>query len=107
MPHFATKDLSALNTEAAGHTLSNASYAASNATKKGGFLTAAPGGKKQITARGEGLVDGVPRSRRCRCRPGLDAGQTSTAQFEEDDSEEEDIVETAARSDYVCNADER
>jgi len=60
MPHFSTKDLSDLNTEAAGPRLSNTSYAASNATKKGGFLAAAPGGKKQITARGEALVEALP-----------------------------------------------
>ncbi|MDQ2969473.1 MAG: hypothetical protein M3R37_14320 [Actinomycetota bacterium] len=58
--HFSTKDLSDLNTEAAAPRLSNASYAASNATKKGGFLAPAPGGKKQITARGEALVDALP-----------------------------------------------
>lgn len=60
MPHFDTKDLSELNTEAAGARFSNASYTASNATKKNGFLTAAPGGKKQITPRGEALVNALP-----------------------------------------------
>lgn len=59
-PHFDTKDLSELNTEAAGARFSNASYTASNATKKNGFLTAAPGGKKQITPRGEALVNALP-----------------------------------------------
>jgi hypothetical protein len=58
--HFATKDLSELNTEAAGPRFSNAAYTASNATKKNGFLAAAPGGKKQITARGEALVEALP-----------------------------------------------
>jgi hypothetical protein len=59
-PHFDTKELSELNTEAAGARFSNASYTASNATKKSGFLTAAPGGKKQITPRGEALVNALP-----------------------------------------------
>lgn len=59
-PHFATKELNELNTEAAGPRFSNASYAASNATKKSGLLAAAPGGKKQITARGEALVEALP-----------------------------------------------
>lgn len=59
-PHFSTKELSELNTEAAGPRFSNASYAASNATKKSGLLAAAPGGKKQITARGEALVEALP-----------------------------------------------
>ncbi|HVH50795.1 MAG TPA: hypothetical protein VM690_01510 [Gaiellaceae bacterium] len=58
--HFATKELNELNTEAAGPRFSNASYAASNATKKSGLLAAAPGGKKQITARGEALVEALP-----------------------------------------------
>jgi hypothetical protein len=52
--------LSELNLEAAGPRLSNASYAASNATKKMGYLAAAPGGAKQITARGEALVQNLP-----------------------------------------------
>jgi hypothetical protein len=60
MPHFATKDLNELNTEAAGPRFSNPSYAASNATKKSGLLAPAPGGMKQITARGEALVDALP-----------------------------------------------
>jgi hypothetical protein len=59
-PHFATKELNELNTEAAGPRFSNASYTASNATKKSGLLAAAPGGKKQITARGEALVQALP-----------------------------------------------
>jgi hypothetical protein len=60
IPHFATKDLNELNTEAAAPRFSNASYAASNATKKNALLAAAPGGTKQITARGEALVEALP-----------------------------------------------
>lgn len=59
-PHFATKELNELNIEAAGPRFSNASYAASNATKKSRLLAAAPGGMKQITARGEALVEALP-----------------------------------------------
>jgi len=59
-PHFKTKELSELNVEAAGPRLSNASYAASNAQKKMGYLASGPGGTKQITARGEALVENLP-----------------------------------------------
>jgi hypothetical protein len=59
-PHFKTKELSELNIEAAGPRLSNASYAASNAQKKMGYLASGPGGTKQITARGEALVENLP-----------------------------------------------
>lgn len=58
--HFKTAELSTLNTEAAGARLSNASYAASNAQKKKGYLVAATGGAKQITARGEAFVEALP-----------------------------------------------
>lgn len=58
--HFKTAELSTLNTEAAGPRLSNASYAASNAQKKRGYLVAATGGAKQITARGEAFVEALP-----------------------------------------------
>ena len=59
-PHFKTKELSELNVESAGPRLSNAAYAASNATKKMGYLAAGPGRTKQITPRGEALVDNLP-----------------------------------------------
>jgi hypothetical protein len=58
--HFKTRELSDLNLEAAGPRLSNASYAASNATKKMGYLAAGPAGTKQITKRGEALVENLP-----------------------------------------------
>jgi hypothetical protein len=58
--HFETKDLSDLNTEAAGPRFSNAAYTASNAMKKNGYLTSAPNGKRQITPRGEALVNALP-----------------------------------------------
>lgn len=56
---FKTSDLTKLNTEAAGSKFSNAAYAVNNAAKQG-FLTAAGGGKKQITPRGESLVEALP-----------------------------------------------
>jgi hypothetical protein len=58
--YFTTKQLNDLNTEAAGQRFSNAAYAASNAVKKSGYLAAAPGGKRQVTARGEALVNALP-----------------------------------------------
>jgi hypothetical protein len=58
--HFKTRELSELNLDAAGPRLSNASYTASNATKKMGYLAAGPGGTKQITKRGEALVENLP-----------------------------------------------
>lgn len=58
--HFPTKDLSDLNTEAACPRFSNAAYTASNAMKKNGFLATASGGKRQISARGEALVNALP-----------------------------------------------
>ncbi|HXV56881.1 MAG TPA: hypothetical protein VD704_03355, partial [Gaiellaceae bacterium] len=55
-----TSELSSLNTEAAGPRLSNTAYAASNATKKMGYLAAGTPGTKQITKRGEALVENLP-----------------------------------------------
>jgi hypothetical protein len=57
---FETKDLSDLNTEAAGPRFSNVAYTASNAVKKNGYLAPAPNGKRQITPRGEALVEALP-----------------------------------------------
>jgi hypothetical protein len=59
-PHFATRELNEINTEAAGPRFANASYTASNAIKKSGLLAPAPSGMKQITARGEALVEALP-----------------------------------------------
>jgi hypothetical protein len=58
--HFKTADISTLNVEAAGPRISNASYAVSNAMKKAGYLAAGPKGTRQITARGEALVEALP-----------------------------------------------
>jgi hypothetical protein len=56
---FKTKDLTALNTEAAGSPFSNAAVAVNNAALSN-YLAAAGGGAKQITARGEALVEALP-----------------------------------------------
>src|SRR5690348_3976367 len=58
-PHFKTADLSKLNTEAAQRKFANAAYAVNNATK-GGYLAAAAGGSKQLTALGEQYVSALP-----------------------------------------------
>jgi hypothetical protein len=59
-PHFKTRDLTAINVEAAGPRLSNPSFAVSNATKQSHYLAAAGGGSKQITALGEEVVNALP-----------------------------------------------
>ena len=59
-PHFKTKDITALNTEAAGTKLSNPSFAVGNATKQSQYLAPAGSGKKQITALGEDMVNALP-----------------------------------------------
>jgi hypothetical protein len=56
---FKTLDLTKLNTEAAGVKFSNAAVGSNNATLTG-FLALAGGGKKQITALGEEIVDALP-----------------------------------------------
>ena len=58
-PSFKTLDLSKLNTEAAQLKLSNAAYAADNATRSG-FLVQATKGAKQISAIGELYVQALP-----------------------------------------------
>lgn len=56
---FKTKDLTDLNIEAAQPKLSNASATARNAVSIG-LLSLAGGGHKQITTRGEALVEALP-----------------------------------------------
>lgn len=58
-PAFKTKELTELNREAAQFRLSNASATARNAVNDG-YLAAAGGGQKQITARGDALVAALP-----------------------------------------------
>jgi len=56
---FKTKDLTDLNVQAAGVPFSNSTVATDNAAKSK-YLAAAGGGRKQITSRGEALVDVLP-----------------------------------------------
>ena len=58
--HFKTLDLTRLNTEAAGGSFSNPAVAVMHATSSYGYLAAAGGGKKQITALGEDIVTALP-----------------------------------------------
>jgi hypothetical protein len=56
---FETKDLTKLNSEAAQRAFSNSAYAVANAVKAD-YLAGAGGRKKQITTRGEALVEALP-----------------------------------------------
>ena len=58
-PHFKSRDLSNLNTEAAGPRV-NMSRAVNNATNQSRYLASAGGGKKQITSHGEDVVEALP-----------------------------------------------
>lgn len=62
---FKTKDLTILNTQAAGLKFSNPAVAVNNASLSG-YLAAAGGGAKQITARGEALVEALPDRERVK-----------------------------------------
>lgn len=58
---FKTKEITDLNTEAAGHRFGNASQAVTNALKVSGFLAqGAKSGTKQITPRGDSVVEAMP-----------------------------------------------
>ena len=57
---FKTIDLTKLNSEAAGHKISNASVFARNAVTQNGYLVTAGGGKKQMTPRGDAVVEALP-----------------------------------------------
>lgn len=57
---FKTADLTALNTEAAGHRFSNAATTAKNAVNQNGYLAQAGGGSRQVTALGEKVVEAMP-----------------------------------------------
>jgi hypothetical protein len=59
--HFTTKDLTALNIEAAGGKLSNASATIRNGTSQSGFFASAgKGGLKQLTPLGEDVAKALP-----------------------------------------------
>ena len=59
-PTFKTKDISAMNTEAAGTHISNASRSLDDATNKGKYFAPAGSGKKQLTGFGEEVVEALP-----------------------------------------------
>jgi hypothetical protein len=59
VPSYKTKELTELNIEAAQQKMSNPSATARNAVNEG-YLSLLGGGRKQITARGEALVDALP-----------------------------------------------
>jgi len=58
-PHFKTKDLKELNSEAAGAPFSNLGVAVNNAALSQ-YLAPAGKGNKQITVRGEAVVEALP-----------------------------------------------
>lgn len=58
-PHFKTKDITALNTEAAQRRFSNTAFAVENATKTG-YLVPSIKGCKQLSAAGERFVEALP-----------------------------------------------
>lgn len=59
MPHFKTKDITELNTEAAQRRFSNTAFAVENATKTG-YLVPSIKGCKQLSASGERFVELLP-----------------------------------------------
>jgi hypothetical protein len=90
--HFKSKQLGELNKEAAQPKFSNAAVAVKNATVQNQYLSAAAAGNKQITARGEAIVEALPdqekvkvalqanpfrgyrKSKKAGARPGKGAG---------------------------------
>ncbi|MBW5420626.1 hypothetical protein GKQ77_03450 [Streptomyces sp. BG9H] len=59
-PHFRTPDIVDLNTEAAGPKFGNPSRDMDNADRGSGFLVTAGKGTKQLSVRGEALVEALP-----------------------------------------------
>lgn len=58
--HFKTVDIVSLNTEAAAHRFGNPSRDVDNADRHNGYLVSAGNGKKQLTVRGEAVVEALP-----------------------------------------------
>ncbi|WP_159079571.1 hypothetical protein [Plantactinospora sp. BC1] len=58
--HFKTPDIVALNTEAAAHKFGNPSRDVDNADRQNGYIVSAGKGAKQLTVRGEALVEALP-----------------------------------------------
>jgi hypothetical protein len=59
-PAFKTRNLTQLNTEAAGDRFANAAFTVKNATNQNHFLSSAGQGRKQITGLGEDVVEALP-----------------------------------------------
>lgn len=57
---FGAKEIAAINKEAAQQPIANLTQIMNDTARKYGYLSAAGGGKKQITARGEDLVKALP-----------------------------------------------
>lgn len=60
IPHFKTTDLSQMNTDAGGARIGNLTQAANNALHLSGYLAPAGGGRKQLSAYGEDVVNALP-----------------------------------------------
>lgn len=78
-PHFKTKDITALNTEAAQRPFSNTAFAVDNAAKTG-YLVPSIKGHKQLSAAGERYVEALPdraAAREIMERPGRKRGSAS------------------------------
>jgi hypothetical protein len=58
--HFKTADIVALNIEAAAHKFGNPSRDVDNADRHNGYLVSAGNGNKQLTIRGEAVVEALP-----------------------------------------------
>lgn len=59
-PHFRASDVVQLNTDAAAHKFGNPSRDIDNADRQNGYLVTAGAGLKQITPRGEAVVEALP-----------------------------------------------
>jgi hypothetical protein len=59
-PHFKAKEIDDMNREAGGARIGNPRQSTNDAMSKSGFLSVAGGGKKQITAFGEEVVNALP-----------------------------------------------
>ncbi|NEA37769.1 hypothetical protein G3I76_54055 [Streptomyces sp. SID11233] len=59
-PHFTVRDITQLNTEAAGQKFGNPARDMDNADRQNGYVVAASHGVKQLTPRGEALVRALP-----------------------------------------------
>jgi hypothetical protein len=58
--HFKASDISVLNTEAAGQKFGNLSRDFDNADRHSGYIVSAGKGAKQVTIRGEAVVEALP-----------------------------------------------